>query len=58
MSDDERATPCWYTKGVWHDNDGKPVKNNDDKNEYIDSIISLRYENSLYLKTFLDNHVL
>ena len=26
MSDDERATPCWYTRGVWHDADGKPVK--------------------------------
>jgi len=35
--DDTYATPCWYTNGVWHDADGKPVH----KKENIPSIISL-----------------
>lgn len=26
MDKDEKATPCWYTNGKWHDADGNAVK--------------------------------
>ena len=58
MSDDERATPCWYIRGVWHDADGKPVKNSDDQKEFINSIIRLETENTSQLKTILDFQVI
>ena len=56
--DDTRATPCWYTGGVWHDAEGKPVRY--DKDEKTQTIVPCAPFNSLipdseYFKIILDS---